>query len=929
MSHVTRLRTLLLLLSVAVSLSGLGQRASLGAGQNPSPDEASLRTAVSQYFESFAQKNLDDLLKRWSAGSPDLAAHKKELLQEFAANDHIEVRNLTILRLAIEGDQATVRVAVEIAASDGKTGRPAAAFGNMVRAMQYVKEAGVWKIARETAAAEELAASLAAAPNAERAALIEHDAELRGPALTRALLAQGNRLRTQGKFAEALNLYQLAQAEAERTGDRSGTAATLRATGTAKRMQGDYTAALADYHQSLAIDEASDNKTGIATALNSLGGTEYLRGEFAKALEVYGRSLALNEELKNTDGASSVLNNMGLIYFDQGNYLKSLDCFQKSLALTDPTDKLGVASTLLNIGDLYRALGNYPLALEYLQKTLAQCEELGAMPVIWKTLQSIGTIQRAQGNYAAALQSLQRALAILNSLGSKDRISSTLNEIGEVYYVERDYARALDSFQQSLEMAQATGVKNSATFDNLARTYDALGDHAKALEFAEQAANTARANEQHEALWQARTTAGQIYLALNQPDKARQAFAEAIRTIDGLRNEVPGGESELEAYFENKVGPYTAMTGLSVAENNAPEALAYAERAKGRVILEALRNGRIKPDKAMTAQERQQEQELTAALVALNTQLAREKLRDQPDAARLSALNARLEKARLDREEFQVGLYAAHPELKTQRGEAEVLRVEQARELLRDEQSALLEYAVADEQVYLFVLTKGATNAPVALRALTLPIKRSELAARVEKFRQRLANRDLDYAAMAAELYNLLLKPAAEQLRNKTTLVIVPDGILWDLPFQALQPAPNHYLVEDYALSYAPSLTVLREMMAKRRKQESDARSMLLAIGNPALGQQTVERARTVLINEQLALLPEAERQVKTLGQLYGPGHSTVYIGAEAREDRVKAEAGQYRILNWPRTVCSTMLTRCIRMSSCHSRPATGARTAC
>src|SRR5207237_781697 len=199
-----------------------------------------------------------------------------------------------------------------------------------------------------------------------------------------------------------------------------------------------------------------------------------------------------------------------------------------------------------------------------------------------------------------------------------------------------------------------------------------------------QAANTARANEQHEALWQARTTAGQIYLALNQPDKARQAFAEAIRTIDGLRNEVPGGESELEAYFENKVGPYTAMTGLSVAENNAPEALAYAERAKGRVILEALRNGRIKPDKAMTAQ---------------------------------------------------------------------------ARELLRDEQSALLEYAVVDEQVYLFVLTKGAASAPVALRALTLPTKRSELAARVEKFRQRLANRDLDYAAMAAELYNLLLKP--------------------------------------------------------------------------------------------------------------------------------------------------------------------------
>jgi CHAT domain-containing protein len=44
--------------------------------------------------------------------------------------------------------------------------------------------------------------------------------------------------------------------------------------------------------------------------------------------------------------------------------------------------------------------------------------------------------------------------------------------------------------------------------------------------------------------------------------------------------------------------------------------------------------------------------------------------------------------------------------------------------------------------------------------------------------------------------------------------------------------------------------------------------------------------------------LPEAERQVRTLGQLYGAAHSRVYTGAEAREDRFKAEAGKYRILH-------------------------------
>jgi CHAT domain-containing protein len=256
-----------------------------------------------------------------------------------------------------------------------------------------------------------------------------------------------------------------------------------------------------------------------------------------------------------------------------------------------------------------------------------------------------------------------------------------------------------------------------------------------------------------------------------------------------------------------------------------------------------------------------------------------------------------LERARLEHENFEASLYAAHPELKMQRGEGAPLRIENTSELLRDEKTALLEYTVAGERVYLFVLTKGAGAAPVDLQALTLPTRRNNLAARVEKFRQRMANRDLDYSDSAAELYNLLIKPAQAQLQGKRRLVIVPDDLLWDLPFQALRPAGGHYLIEDYAISYAPSLTVLRETIAKQHQRTNPALPTLLAIGNPSLGNQTIERAHIVSMNKGFEALPEAERQAKMLGQLYGPRGSKVYVGADAREDRVKAEAANYRIL--------------------------------
>ncbi|HEU4875464.1 MAG TPA: CHAT domain-containing protein, partial [Pyrinomonadaceae bacterium] len=49
----------------------------------------------------------------------------------------------------------------------------------------------------------------------------------------------------------------------------------------------------------------------------------------------------------------------------------------------------------------------------------------------------------------------------------------------------------------------------------------------------------------------------------------------------------------------------------------------------------------------------------------------------------------------------------------------------------------------------------------------------------------------------------------------------------------------------------------------------------------------------------KLEPLPEAEQEVKALGRLYGVSRSKVFIGADAREDRVKSEATRAKILHF------------------------------
>src|SRR4030095_9569628 len=108
--------------------------------------------------------------------------------------------------------------------------------------------------------------------------------------------------------------------------------------------------------------------------------------------------------------------------------------------------------------------------------------------------------------------------------------------------------------------------------------------------------------------------------------------------------------------------------------------------------------------------------------------------RSQPETARLNDLKAQLQKARLDYEAFQNSPYAAHPELKAQRGEVEPLTPDQVRALLPDPRSALLEYVVTDDRTYLFALTGN------ELKVDPLTLKQKELGARVAQFRETVAS---------------------------------------------------------------------------------------------------------------------------------------------------------------------------------------------
>lgn len=869
-----------------------------------SDDESSLRALAEAFFGAWAAKDLDGFLRLWSAQSPELEARRKATQELFAGSERIELRGLTIRAVKMDGSQARVRVEAGALVIEAGTGKEKAGYGKMLRTLHCVKETGAWKVWREVSAYDELATALATAKSdQERALLLAEEKELAQAELAQALSAKGRRFTAQGNYPQALVVFGLAQRIGEQVGAQLAVSDALMGSGYVHWSQGAYAQALELFEKSLAMLEPLGNKVGITRALNNIGNVHRYRGDYAQALEFYGKSLAMSESSDDKGGIADALGNIGVVYSIQGNLARALYYYRKSLAVDEAAgDKLGIAINLGNIGVIHRKQGAYEQALDHYRKSQAMSEAIGDKVGIAQMLNNVGVVHRKQGAYAQALDCYQKSLAIRQELGDNRGIAGAHFAIGSVLELQNNHARALEYYQKGLSMDEAMGDK-----DGVARALCAIGivhrkqgRYSEALDFAERSTTHARQIGAFDVLWEARLNAGLAYRALNQSDQARLSLEEAIAVIETMRAQVAGGEREQQRFFEDKLSPYHAMVDLLVTKNNPAEALIFTERAKARALLDLLYSGRVDIVKAMTSQEQEQERTLRAELISLNMQVTRASRQDKPDQARLSELKSLREKTRLNYEAFQTALYAAHPELKVQRGEAQVIKAEEIASLAPDAGSALLEYVVMNDTTYLFAVTKAAGKAKAEFRVYTLPVKREELAKQTEAFRRQLAARDLGFRASAARLYELLLKPAQAQLRGKTNLVIAPDDKLWDLPFQALLVGANRFLIEDAAIAYAPSLTALREM-TKRRKNHgaNSAPATLLALGNPLLGKETIPPAALALRDGKLDPLPEAEHEVKALRRLYGVSRSNVYIGAEAREDRVKNEAGKAAILHF------------------------------
>lgn len=591
-----------------------------------------------------------------------------------------------------------------------------------------------------------------------------------------------------------------------------------------------------------------------------------------KATEIYALAADIAERVQAPEKAAQALNSQGVAYITLGNYAQALEPLSKSLQIRRRLKKdLDVAKTLNNIAAAYQYQGLYIPCLQANEESLHIKQQLLAQTPqdedlkkgVAASLVNLGGLYEFLGNTPRAVHYYQQGLPLYQALADQTALASTLNNLGFSFLNQELPARAMELFQRALEhnrsAPKADAEQKAQILNNIGLAYLKQGNHALALTACQESLELRLPLNNQEKIARTKKHLARIHLAQNNAVEALRFANEAAqlaaakapedywsaRTIAGQAHLRQNHTAEAEQCFTDAIRVIEQLRTQAAISPEIKQRF-FENKVTPYLAMVEICVAQSRPNEALTYAER------TKARVLLDLIANRSEAGVPP-----------------------LSLTSAQP-----------LTLAEVGALLPNEKTALLEFILADEKVYLFALHRKTRNAAPELSVLPLARSKTEVRALVTRLRRELAERKVGFATTAAELYRDLLKPAQQLLSGKQSLVIVPDGVLWELPFQTLMSAPGRYLLEDYNINYVPSLTALRELI-QRQSAAPNTPATLLALGNPTLSPTT-----------QLPPLPETEKQVRELGAMFGTPASKIYLGAEASEQRFKAEASQYAMIN-------------------------------
>jgi CHAT domain-containing protein/Tfp pilus assembly protein PilF len=579
--------------------------------------------------------------------------------------------------------------------------------------------------------------------------------------------------------------------------------------------------------------------------------------------------------------------NLGASYHNKNEYrncitysLKAYENFKVSIGEKNPY--MGIV--LLNTANAYTYLNIADSAIYYYDKALKLKQELYGEQhhEIVNTYGYMSYFFITNGMYEEAFSVINKAIKISDKiLPVKHKLSANNHLYMSQYYdAIGKYDQSLQEIQQALIGLVVdfddTNIKtNPVLRDNIISTrilIDALVHKTKVLK------TLALENDDIELLEIASKTA----LVTSQ-------------AIDLLRIEYQTPEakelliSRSKEFYEDAIDIALLLYNKTASEEYLNLAFQHIEKSKSILLIENVRSRSEATISGLPDSIANEEKSLSRSISMVKEQMF--EAQNQGDSSNFAKLEEQFFQKKRDHDLLLNYIEQNYPDYFSVQHAIFNTSIEAVQNSLK-EQEMMISYFYGKNNLYTISISKIGLNYNVVAIEDTL---QSALTMLVESFEKRKFDPGISH-----QIFERILQPILQNQNLMHSLVLLPDGILHYLPFEAFvtssEPGKrNRYLIQDYTVYYMHSTSL--PQISDNTSIESD----LAYIGfspsyniesNPLLASRS---ARDVKIASQLEKLPMAEKEIETSASILSGKY---LVNKDATEENFKQIAKDANIIH-------------------------------
>lgn len=623
---------------------------------------------------------------------------------------------------------------------------------------------------------------------------------------------------------------------------------------------GDFQEAAREYQAGLSIREKiyGSNHLKITPSLNNLGKVLYELGQWDQALAIFQRVLSIRQKsmAPNSPALASTYENIGEVLLEKGDFQSAIPYLQQAVFLYGGQENPNSAAAWHKIGLCLQRSGDYDAALNYHIAALKPIETLFGDQVYAASIyNNLGVCYMQKRVYKHSIINFSIAARILQQnfpQGHPD-LAQMYNSLALCYTYQGFLDSADIHSKQAIEALQRIDQAKGIPYSQVLRTRaevlllqgkigassQVLQDALKTLAYrkgqnlwgGELSEEVMEVLAQQSRTWKAEAISSKNpATALRWLKQATEVNLEALRLLSFLRRQVGSGNAQ-QIWLQKRYGVYRVATDLHFRlwqhtqdQRYLEKAFELSEKSKAAQLFDAVQTGQSNSSKRIPEKWAKLEQSLRQQLAELEV----DKIASPSKSARYERQMLGLIQ-RLDSLQKVIQQWGKQNGLEQMQQDSVYPAAFLQKRLLKPKQ-ALVEYFETESSLLVFVLRKN------EMRGFALP-KSQSLPYEVNRFRVLLGlypalngaaldSNLLSWCQLSHSLYQRIFRPVQVALQGVDELIIIPDGSLGYLPFEALLcKMPNNpayfkthpYLLRQFPIQYNYSGSLAWELCRKSR----------------------------------------------------------------------------------------------------------------